>query len=207
MVRSGLFRLDLESGEVSTVFERVFNEYELLPQPGVIVYSVRASRRGHRRDLVRGQETVIHRVPAPSTLVEMALSNRGDRLRLLVAATRWNGRWAAARDRSRLAATCDGAPASRRGRIHRRLRWSPDDRDIIIKRAKSDGANPSPTRGISPTRAVVGVDAMTRSGEADWLELRRSQPVRLRPDGRGCRSMAAGRFKKCGRSSHVLSAP
>jgi Tol biopolymer transport system component len=76
----GLHRLDLASGSITTVLKRSFTEYEPLPVPGVVVLSDRGKREIVRVDLETGREDVIHRLPPPSTLVDMGLSHSGDRL-------------------------------------------------------------------------------------------------------------------------------
>ena len=147
--------------------DRVFNEYELLPQPGVIVYSVRASREVIRRDLVTGQETVIHRVPPPSTLVEMGLSNRGDRL--AYSSPLGGGRWAL---RVIDLATPERAREILRvgpGEIMGAYAWSLDDREIIIKRARN-APNAAPDgRRVSDESRLWAVDVMT--GQARLIGL------------------------------------
>ena len=180
--RPGLFRLDLDSGDVSTVLERVFNGYEPLPQPGVIVYSVRASREMIRRDLVTGQETVIHRVPSPSTLVEMGLSNRGDRL--AYSSPLGGGRWAL---RVIDLATPERAREILRvgpGEIIGAYVWSLDDREIIIKRA-SNASNSAPDgRRVSDESRLWAVDVMTGQARLIGLNFDGLNQVRMSPNGR-----------------------
>jgi hypothetical protein len=75
-----LQRLNLQTGEMSTLLERPFNDLELLPQPDTILISDRVKREVVKVDLHTGQETTAHRVAPPYAIGEIAVSSRGDRL-------------------------------------------------------------------------------------------------------------------------------
>jgi Tol biopolymer transport system component len=181
--RPGLFRLDIQSGDVTTVMDRFFNEYELLPQPGTIVYAVRSSREVIRRDLVTGQERVLHRVPPPSTLVEMGLSNRGDQLAYSAPLGGGKG-WA-------LRVIALGSPERAREILRvgpdefiGAYAWSLDDREVIIKRARNV-VNPAPDeRRESDDSRLWAVSAMTGQSRLIGLHFDGLQQVRTSPDGR-----------------------
>ena len=76
----GLQRLNVQTGEISTLLERSFNDFEPLPQPNTILISERVKRQVVKIDVHTGQEAVVHRVSPPFSIGDMAVSSRGDRL-------------------------------------------------------------------------------------------------------------------------------
>ena len=186
------------------MIDRFFNEYELLPQPGVIVYSVRTSREVIRRDLVTGQESVIHRVPPPSTLVEMGLSHRGDRLAYSSPLGGGKG-W--------VLRVIDLASPARAREIFQvgsdefigAYAWSLDDREVIIKRA-SRLSSPAPdARRESDESRLWAIDAMTGKARLIGLNFDGLNQVRMSPDGRRLSFDGGWPFQEVWALDNVLS--
>jgi hypothetical protein len=168
----GLQRLNLDTGELTTVMKGLVNEYEVLPEPDTILYSVRPDRAVYRRHLASGRETLVHRIETPGGLRELALSMRGDRFAY---GTRVG-------DLGVVRVVDLAAPAQARELIRLPGRvgvsaWSIGDREIIFQRAPN---NQDPD--VVQQLWAVAVD--TGAARPIGLELDSVPLVRRSPDGR-----------------------
>jgi hypothetical protein len=170
--RGGLQRLNLDTGELTTVMEGLVNEYEVLPERDTVLYSVRTERAVYRRHLPSGRQTLVHRIETPGGLRELALSTRGDRFAY---GTRVG-------DLGVVRVVDLVAPAQARELIQLPGRlvvsaWSVDDREIIVQRAPN-------AREPDITPELWALDVRTGAARQIGLVLDAVQLVRRSPDGR-----------------------
>ena len=174
--RSGLHRVDVHTGAMSTVIPHFIGHYDLIPRSQELIYETNR-RRFFRHDLAAGVSTPIHTVSPPWSMFGMAISPDGDRL----AYTARNGQQAIVLRLVDLA-----SPASFR-EIYRcppdeymdAHAWTHDGREVIIKRAKHTTGPQDKDES-----SIWAVDVETGAARLLGLNVHGINQVRLSPDGR-----------------------
>jgi len=173
--RPGLQRLDIATGEISTVIPQFIGHYDLIPNRRELIYETNR-RTFFRHDLTTGATTAIHNVDPPWMMFGMAISPDGDRL----AYSANSGPKAAA-----LRVVELGNPASFRevyrcppGEYMDAHVWTPDGREVIVKRAK-------PTQAAEKDESSIwAIDVETGTARRLGLNVNGINQIRLSPDGR-----------------------
>jgi dipeptidyl aminopeptidase/acylaminoacyl peptidase len=175
--RSGLHRVNVETGEITTVTPVFFGHYDIVPNTREIIY-VTAPSTFYRYDVVSGVQSTVHQIERPWISTGFAISPAGDRL--VYSANHSIGFKAQALrlvDLQKPDKAIEVYRAAQDEEIQA-FAWTPDGREVIIKRVTAQPGKPG------DRSRLWAVDVATGTARLLGLEVSGLNQVRLSPDGR-----------------------
>ncbi|HET9191679.1 MAG TPA: protein kinase [Vicinamibacterales bacterium] len=183
--KTALHRFTIDSGRITTLWEKPYLAHEVLPQRGLVLLTQQqdGARIITLNNLETGEETAIRRLPAKSFSTDLVISPRGDvaaygatgpagfTLEFLDLVIPYKSRelrlWSSPADFA--------TPVA----------WSPDSRELIVQRQVNEKGDPAlPGRGLSPGGTLWLVDVNTGKMRALPTPLGELFGARVSPDGR-----------------------
>jgi len=183
--KTALHRFAIDTGRITTVWEKPYLAHEVLPQHGMVLLTQQqdGARVITLNNLETGEETAIRRLPANSFSTDLVVSPRGDvaafgfsssagfTLEFLDLVTPYKSR-----ELLLGSSLADSATP---------VAWSADGRELIVQRRVNEKGEPAlPGRSFSPGGTLWVVDVNTGKMRALPTPLGELFGARISPDGR-----------------------
>src|SRR5688572_30355125 len=182
--KTALHRFTIDTGRITTLWEKPYLAHEVLPQRGMVLLTQRqdGARVITLNNLETGEETPIHRLPAKSFSTDPIVSPRGDVAAYSVSSSvgftlEFLDLVMPHKSRELLLGPSPADAATP-------VAWSADGRELIVQRQVNEKGEPAlPGRGFTPGGTLWVVDVNTGKMRALPTPLGELFGARISPDG------------------------